>query len=115
MTLNPFLLVIVPLVGGIGAVLRYLLGRLQGWLPWGILIANVLASAVAAVIVIHDSGAGFFEVSMVAGFAGGLSTLSSVVGQSYGMLVSKQWLKSIAYPAASFLLPVLAVWIVSAL
>ena len=39
---------VVALFGGVGAVLRDWLGNFKGFLPWGILVANTMATAVAS-------------------------------------------------------------------
>jgi CrcB protein len=109
MQLNPFLLLTVGLAGGVGAVLRFWLAPLHGWLPWGTLIANILASAFAGFIVLSFDSASFLEVSLVAGFAGGLSTLSTFAGQTYDLLKTKRWFAAVAYTLASFVIPSTAV------
>ena len=45
--MNLILAVVVILAGGLGAVLRLLIGTWIGILPWGILAANTVASLVA--------------------------------------------------------------------
>jgi fluoride ion exporter CrcB/FEX len=110
MQLNPFLLLTVGLAGGVGSVLRYALASIQGWLPWGTLIANTVASAFAAGIVVFFDSASFLEVSLVAGLAGGLSTLSTYAGQTYEMLRKKRWAQAVTYTFASFVIPSTAVF-----
>ena len=109
MQLNPFLLLTVGLAGGVGAVLRFWLAPIQGWLPWGTLLANTLASAFAGFIVVSFDSASFLEVSLVAGLAGGLSTLSTFAGQTYDLLKTKRWLAAATYTLASFVIPSTAV------
>jgi CrcB protein len=81
--MNLILAVAVILAGGLGAVLRLLVGKWIGILPWGILTANTVASLVAG----FAGSAGMtlgaeFQTVIVVGLAGGLSTFSSFVGQS---------------------------------
>ena len=113
MQLNPFLLLTVGLAGGVGAVMRYALAAIQGWLPWGTLIANTVASAFGAAIVVFFDSASFLEVSLVAGLAGGLSTLSTYAGQTYQMLRTKQLAQAVVYTMASFVIPSTAVFAVA--
>jgi CrcB protein len=113
MQINPLLLITVGLAGGVGAVVRYLLASIKGWLPWGTLIANTIASVFAAAIVVLASGASFLEVSLVAGFAGGLSTFSTYAGQTYEFIRSRHWLQAIAYTIASFVIPSTGVLLVA--
>ena len=67
----------VCLLGGFGATARFALGKWNGYLPWGILVANTLASAVAAFALESSVGIG-----LVAGLAGGLSTFSTLIAQT---------------------------------
>ncbi len=73
-------LLVVGLFGGLGAVLRDLLGNFKGRLPWGILIANTLATAISTWVLIS---APQFGLVFVAGLAGGLSTFSTFVAQTW--------------------------------
>lgn len=67
----------VCLLGGVGATARFALGKWNGYLPWGILVANTLASSVAAFAL--ESSVGIW---LVAGLAGGLSTFSTLIAQT---------------------------------
>lgn len=70
---------IVALFGGLGSVIRHFIGSWQGRLPWGILLVNSVASAVAGLAV----GKGLVELALVAGLASGLSTFSTFAAQTY--------------------------------
>ena len=72
----------VALLGGFGSVLRYLASKWEGELPWGILSVNSAASFVAGLAV----GVGSFELALVVGLAGGLSTFSTFIGQTSELL-----------------------------
>jgi CrcB protein len=77
----------LPLVlvfGGLGAVARFVLAKWNGYLPWGILLGNTIASAIAGCF-----GATSLGATLVAGLAGGLSTFSTLIAQTAGL-----WLKS---------------------
>lgn len=74
---------VVALFGGLGAVLRGWLGAFKGYLPWGILIANTSATAVAAWAYVS---APQLQLILVAGLAGGLSTFSTFVGQTWQLM-----------------------------
>jgi CrcB protein len=74
------LMLLVAIAGGVGAVLRLILGQWQGKLPWGILVANVLGSFAAGFL-----GGGenwFFAVILISGLAGGLTTFSTFAAQT---------------------------------
>ena len=96
----------VGLLGGVGSVLRHLVGFWQGVLPWGILSVNSVASFIAGAAIAN----GFFEVALVIGLAGGLSTFSTFAAQSYELLLKGRKLRALwngllnlLVPAASFL------------
>ena len=74
---------VVALFGGLGALLRNWLGTFKGFLPWGILVANTLATAVASWALL---AAPKLELILVAGVAGGLSTFSTFVGQTWQLM-----------------------------
>lgn len=74
---------VVAFFGGLGAVLRGWLGSFKGFLPWGILIANTTATAVAAWVLVVTPQ---LSLVLVAGLAGGLSTFSTFVGQTWQLM-----------------------------
>ena len=74
---------VVALFGGLGAVLRGWLGTYKGFLPWGILIANTVATAIATWVLVDFPQLGLV---LVAGLAGGLSTFSTFVGQTWQLM-----------------------------
>jgi CrcB protein len=93
-------------LGGLGSVLRHLVGSWQGFLPFGILLANSLASFIAGLAI----GAGFYETALVIGLAGGLSTFSTFAAQSYELWAKRQRVRTLlngvanlVFPAVSFL------------
>ena len=96
---------LVTLAGGIGAVLRFLISHWQGKLPWGILAANTIASAILGLFV----GADQTSIIVVSAFAGGLSTFSSFAAQTWQYLAATANLKAYAYVALSFAGPSTAV------
>ena len=73
-------LLMVCLLGGVGASARFALGKFNGYLPWGILFGNTIASAVAAFALEST-----VSVWLVAGLAGGLSTFSTLIAQTAGL------------------------------
>jgi CrcB protein len=109
MTFDPLVLLAVALAGGLGSVLRFWLAPIQGWLPWGTLLANTAASAVAAFVLVQFGSASLLEIALVSGFAGGLSTLSTFASQTYDFLRTRLWIQAAAYVLASFLIPSTAV------
>lgn len=82
-------LLVVAVMGGLGALLRGVLGKFNGFLPWGILIANTVATAVVG-LVLFDAPQ--FGLLLITGLAGGLSTFSTFVQQTWQLLRDgKRW------------------------
>ena len=84
-------LALVAVLGGLGAVVRFLLSKIEGKLPWGILIANTLAAAIGASAVASFGVANPTTVLLVAGFAGGLSTFSTLIAQTASLWLEGKW------------------------
>ena len=101
--------VVVAIFGGLGAVLRSWLGNYKGYLPWGILIANTVATGIAgwACLVAPQ-----LELILIAGFAGGLSTFSTFVGQTWQLMRDGKRLAAFLNVLLNILLPSTAVVVV---
>jgi CrcB protein len=100
---------VVAFAGGVGASLRHLLGTFKGYLPWGILIANTMATAVAAWAFLSQPQLGLM---LVAGFAGGLSTFSTFVGQTWQLLSQQKRMAAFLNVVLNLVLPSTAVMLV---
>lgn len=96
--LAPLVVVAVLVAGAVGAVLRYALSRAlpvrPGHLPGGILIVNVVGSAVAgALIGLAERAAldGDLRLVLVTGFCGGLTTFSTWTVETVELLDGGRW------------------------
>jgi fluoride ion exporter CrcB/FEX len=96
------LLLGVAVAGGLASVFRLVLSKWHGYLPWGILLANSVASFALA---FWFDSQGNWQVIAAAGICGGLSTFSSVVAASGEYLRGKQWTRALIYTSVSFALP----------
>ena len=94
----------VAVLGGAGSVLRHVSSFWSGALPWGILAVNSIASFVVGLSV----SSGEYEIALVVGLAGGLSTFSTFAAQSYEYLKHQQRLKAIANLVLNLALPALS-------
>ncbi len=106
------LFVLVALFGGLGAALRFVFSRWQGKLPWGILMANILA-AIVATTALFAFGQSFAAQVVVVGFAGGLSTFSSVSAQSFEYFKEGKINRMLFNALFQFGLPILATVVVA--
>lgn len=94
----------VALLGGVGSVLRHIAGSWSGALPWGILAVNSIASFVVGLAL----SSGEYEIALVVGLAGGLSTFSTFAAQSHEYLKNQQRLKAIVNLVLNLALPALS-------
>jgi CrcB protein len=97
----------VALLGGAGSVLRFALSKWNNSLPWGILTANTLASAVVGFCLETSSGVLPVIVATVfaTGFAGGLSTFSTWAGQTAQFFLDKKFWKAALNVLLNMVLP----------
>lgn len=91
----------VSIFGGVASVLRMGLSRWNGWLPWGILFANVSASFLAGLETVATPS---LSPLIIAGICGGLSTFSSFAAQSVEFFRSRQVLRGVINIAANLVL-----------
>jgi fluoride exporter len=94
----------VAVLGGAGSVLRHIAGFWSGALPWGILFVNSIASFVVGLAI----SSGEYEIALVVGLAGGLSTFSTFAAQSYEYLKNEQRFRAIANLVLNLALPALS-------
>jgi CrcB protein len=99
---------IVAALGGLGSMLRFALSRFSGVLPWGILLANTLASLIAGIFLGGAQPTVPYAL-LVLGFAGGLSTFSSWAAQTGTFLKAGQYRRATYNAALNLLLPAGAV------
>ncbi len=99
---------LIALAGGLGAVIRFLLSGWIGKLPWGILVANILASFVVGLVLRSADTSGFIAAVVVTGFCGGLSTFSTFSAQTVEYFKAKQVWLGVANFVLNFVLPTLA-------
>ncbi|CAB4898082.1 unannotated protein [freshwater metagenome] len=94
-------LLIVALMGGLGSSIRYVIGSWKTLFPWGILLANSVASFIAGLAV----GNGLFELALVTGFAGGLSTFSTFAAQTFELWTNSSKALALLNGALNLVLP----------
>ena len=96
---------VVAVLGGFGAVARYAIAQWSGRLPWGILAGNTLA-AVVAIVALQVAGAdSLIATLVVTGFAGGLSTFSSMVAGTHSLLKERAWTRAAINLVANLAVP----------
>lgn len=103
--MTPTLVVVVIVAGAVGSVLRYLVGRAgarASW-PWPVLLVNVVGSLVAGVGIHSD-----LSLIVVTGFAGGLTTFSTLSVETVQLFLSNRWRFAVASVAANLVLGIAA-------
>lgn len=84
-------IVLVSLLGGVGAVARFWLSKYSGSLPWGTLLANSLAAMIGAAAIASQGISPPANVILVSGLAGGLSTFSTLISQTTDLWLEGLW------------------------
>ena len=81
--------ILIGAAGGTGSVIRALLARFDGWLPYGLFLANSLAAGLVGWLVVGSTLTAGYLTLTTAGFAatisfaGGLSTFSTAMKASF--------------------------------
>ncbi|MFK4791151.1 fluoride efflux transporter FluC [Microbacterium sp. ZW T5_56] len=105
--MNPLLLLLIGLAGGVGAVLRWVIEVVTlPWsqrFPWGILLVNITGSFALGVVT------GLFGTSEVGwilgtGLLGGYTTFSSVSAAAASMLGTRRWIAAAGNTIGTFAL-----------
>jgi CrcB protein len=100
------LYLLIGLAGGLGAVLRFVLGRLmvnQGWtvLPFGTLLANLigcfLIGYLSWVLVHRWQASEYMQIVVMTGFLGGFTTFSAFSLEAITMFQQGSSVRAIAY------------------
>lgn len=109
--MTPLAIAIVIGAGVIGTVLRYLVTRRAAGSPWPVLIVNVAASLVGGLAVgLADVGVLPAEarLAIVTGFAGGLSTFSTLSVESIQLVLARRYRTALVSVGANVVLGVVA-------
>lgn len=74
---------LIGVAGGAGSVIRAMLSRFDGWLPYGLLTANSLAAGLVGWLLAGPDLTPDYLSILTIGFAGGLSTFSTAMKASF--------------------------------
>ena len=103
--MTPLLALVVVLAGAVGSLVRYLAGRAgakAAW-PWPVLLVNVVGSLIAGVGIHSD-----VALIVVTGFAGGLTTFSTLSVETVQLAGERRWRAALASVALNLVLGIAA-------
>ncbi|MFM1845124.1 MAG: hypothetical protein RI917_442 [Actinomycetota bacterium] len=97
--------------GGVGAVIRWVLIRWSGVLPFGLFLVNILAGAIAGYIYTHNWPLQWILIASI-GLAGGLSTFAGVAKDAFEFYHRGRIAQMSLTLAINILMPILAMRLV---
>lgn len=111
-------LVLVFVGGGIGSVLRYIIGKYlnstENGVPYGTFTANILGSLLIGIILglalKNNSLTQNYTLLLATGFCGGFTTFSTFAYENHMFLKSGDFVSFAIYTIASFVIGFLAVF-----
>ena len=108
---NPMIVLGIFVAGGLGSVIRVLLSKFKGFWPWGILLANTVASFFAGWAVTYFEANVTWVAILVVGLAGGLSTFSSWAAGAVQLVSRDRPLAAALYTVVTLILSSTAAWV----
>jgi len=105
--------------GGLGSVIRYLIGvylqkNMSSSIPWHTLVSNILAATIvgfiSALILLKPGSFEQQRLLIGVGFCGGLSTFSTFTLENFEMIRSGNWTLAIGYILLSVVACLFAFW-----
>ncbi len=97
--------------GGVGAVIRWVLIRWSGVLPFGLFLVNILAGAIAGYIYTNNWPFQWILIVSI-GLAGGLSTFAGVAKEAFEFYHRGRLAQMFLTLAINILMPILAMRLV---
>jgi CrcB protein len=108
---SPMIILGIFVAGGLGSVVRVLLSKFNGFWPWGILLANVVASFFAGWAVTSFAEDVTWVAILVVGLAGGLSTFSSWAAGAVQLVAKDRPLAATLYTVVTVIFSSTAAWV----
>ena len=106
---------LIGVAGGAGSVLRALLSRFDGWLPYGLFLANSLAAGLVGWLLAGPNITSDYLSMLTIGFAGGLSTFSTAMKASFDFYHRGRLTQALLTMVGNLFIPIGALMLATAL
>jgi len=107
--------ILVGIAGGAGSVVRALLTRFDGWLPYGLFLANSLAAGLVGWLLAGPTLTADYLTVLSVGFAGGLSTFSTAMKASFDFYHRGRLVQSSITLVGNLFIPMVALMLAAVL
>jgi CrcB protein len=107
----------IGILGGIASVVRASATAWKGLLPWGTILVNTIAVVFIGfwfAFYPAESSVAWVSALLVAGFAGGLSTFSTMAGELVGYFQRGRMLQMIFTAAGNIFIPLTGLLVITA-
>ena len=107
--------ILIGVAGGAGSVIRALLTRFDGWLPYGLFLANSLAAGLVGWLMAGPTLTADYFTVLTVGFAGGLSTFSTAMKASFDFYHRGRLVQSALTMVGNLFIPIGALMLAAAM
>ena len=107
--------ILIGVAGGAGSVIRALLTRFDGWLPYGLFLANSLAAGFVGWLLAGPTLTADYFTVLTVGFAGGLSTFSTAMKASFDFYHRGRLVQSALTMVGNLFIPIGALMLAAAM
>ncbi len=112
-------LLLVFFGGGLGSVLRYLVGKwsksIESTIPYGTFLVNIIGSIIIGIVLGYvaktSNGSNNYALLLVTGFCGGFTTFSAFVYENHLFLKNGDYFSFLIYTIGSIVLGLFAVFL----
>ena len=107
--------ILIGVAGGAGSVIRALLTRFDGWLPYGLFLANSLAAGLVGWLLAGPTLTADYFTVLTVGFAGGLSTFSTAMKACFDFYHRGRLVQSALTMVGNLFIPIIALMLAAAM